>query len=141
MSKVIDFDKPLSDEDKLWLHQWGYDYKIVENEQRFAQAKVHDAGLPINVAGVLADAGIKVPVPQPNPAIPARFAPTGVATVAEVVESAPEASEFNEAALRVDIAELTVAELKEEIKELGGEPEGNKAHLQDQLVELLRNAE
>ena len=130
MSKIIDFDKPLSDEDKLWLHQWGYDYKIVENEQRFAQASVHDSGEPIDVVKVLADAGLNQPAPQPNPVLPERFEPTA--------QSAPAPTAFDEEAVRAEVHDMTVAELRENIKDLGGEPEGNKTHLQGQLIELLR---
>lgn len=130
MSKIIDFDKPLSDEDKLWLHQWGYDYKIVENEQRFAQASVHDSGEPIDVVKVLAGAGLNTPAPQPNPVLPERFVPTGENTSVEAV--------FDEEAVKAEVHEMTVAELRDNIKDLGGEPEGNKAHLQEQLLELLR---
>lgn len=133
MSRIIDFDKPLSDEDKLWLHQWGYDYKIVENEQRFAQAKTHDAGDPIDVSKVLVDAGLKEPVAQPNPILPSHVVPTGA-----VGQTAAPVSTFDEEAVKAEVFDMTVAELRDNIKELGGEPEGNKAHLQEQLIELLR---
>lgn len=133
MSKVIDFDKPLSDADKLWLHQWGYDYKIVENEQRFAQAKVHDVGAPIDVAKVLVDAGLEKPVAPASPVLPEHIVPSGGETTSN-------AKGFDEEALRAEIADFTVAELRENIHELGGHPEGNKAGLQDQLIELLRIA-
>ena len=133
MSKVIDFDKPLSDADKLWLHDWGYDYKIVENEQRFAQAKVHDVGAPIDVAKVLVEAGLQSPVAPTSPMLPEYVTPSGG-------ESISPSRAFDEEAVRAEIADFTVAELRENIQELGGEPEGNKASLQSQLVELLRNA-
>ena len=133
MSRIIDFDKPLSDEDKLWLHQWGYDYKIVENEQRFAQAKVHDAGETIDVAKVLVDAGLKEPVVQSNPILPAHVVATGA-----VAETAAPVSTFDEEAVRAEVADMTVAELRDNIRDLDCEPEGNKASLQHQLLELLR---
>ena len=133
MSKVIDFDKPLSDADKLWLHEWGYDYKIVENEQRFAQAKIHDVGAPIDVAKVLVDAGLEKPSVPTSPVLPEHAAPSGGETVSL-------SKVFDEEAIRAEIADFTVAELRENIHELGGHADGNKASLQDQLVELLRNA-
>lgn len=132
MSRIIDFNKPLSDEDKLWLHQWGYDYKIVENEQRFAQANVHDAGKPIDVAKVLADAGLQKPSAPTSPVLFDNATPSGGET-----QSA--AKSFDEEALRAEIADFTVAELRENIQELGGHPDGNKSALQDQLIELLRS--
>ena len=125
MSKAIDFDQPLSDEDKLWLHEWGYDYLIEANEQRFAQAERHDSGEPVDVAGALANAGLSQPVLPESPVLPSNDI------------NAP-AEPFDEEAVRIEIADFTVAELRENIKELGGEPEGNKIALQDQLVELLR---
>ena len=134
MSRIIDFDKPLSDEDKLWLHQWGYDYKIVENEQRFAQAKLHDAGKPVDVEKVLAEAGLNPPVLQPNPILPTNVVPSGGTTS----ETASAAVAFDEEAVKAEVLDMTVAELKENIRELGGEPEGNKHALQDQLIDLLR---
>ena len=133
MSKVIDFDKPLSDADKLWLHDWGYDYKIVENEQRFAQAKVHDVGAPIDVAKVLVEAGLQSPAAPTSPVLPDHVTPSGGETVSL-------STAFDEEAVKAEIADFTVAELRENIHELGGLPEGNKSSLQQQLVELLRNA-
>lgn len=35
MSKEIDFDKPLSDEDRQWLHERSQDYLIAENDRKF----------------------------------------------------------------------------------------------------------
>lgn len=138
MSKNIDFTKPLSDEDKLWLHQWGYDYKIIDNEQRFRKVDEAEAGEPINLALTLEEAGLEVPEPQPNPLLPADVAATGFQVG---VENESETAVFDEEATRAEVAELTVAELNEEIKALGAKPEGNKAALVNQLVELLRDTE
>lgn len=138
MSKKIDFTKPLSDEDKLWLHQWGYDYKIVDNEMRFRKVDEDVAGEPVNLALTLEEAGLEVPVQQPNPVLPANVVATGFQIG---VENESDTAVFDEEATRAEVAELTVAELNEEIKALGAKPEGNKAALVNQLVELLRDTE
>ena len=67
MSRVIDFDKPLSDEDKRWLHERSLDWRIEENERKFGQSDTHAEGTPINMKAVLADAGVEVPEAPATP--------------------------------------------------------------------------
>lgn len=124
MSRQIDFDKPLSDEDKLWLHKWGQDWKIEENERRFAQSDTHLAGELVSVPDALADAGLEVPEPPVNP------------TPQQAVSPQPES--FDEEAIRAEVEELTVAELRANLKDFGEPTDGVKAELQERLLAALR---
>lgn len=139
MSRQIDFDKPLSDEDKKWLHEWSQDWRIAENERKFG--KKVDLTTPVDTDALLAKAGLEVPPPPPGPTQVAgqplsqgseehhtnRDHPlTGVVDDDEPVEA-------------VDIEELTVAELKAELADLKLSTDGNKKELQERLAEALKD--
>lgn len=126
--EVVDVDetKPFNNATKLYLHEWGLDYKIEENERRFAQAEVHDEGKPIDVAKVLKEAGVNPPPEPVNPQLP------GV-TVAEDAEEP-----FDEEAVRAELNTWHVPELKAELKERGLDEDGKKDELVDRLVEAMK---
>jgi len=127
MSREIDFDKPLSDEDKRWLHERSLDYHIEENERKFGQAKVHAEGLPVKVE----IPGLEVPEPPAQPTFAPGWVPevtpSGTTEVAEeeVEEVAPE--------------DLTVEELKVELRERNLPTDGNKAELIKRLNKALKD--
>lgn len=119
MSRTIDFDKPLSDEDKRWLHERSLDWRIEENERRFGQREVYENEGIVKVE----IPGLVDPEPSENPRAPTgeSLKPPPVVVVEEVV----------------DVAELTVKELKEHLSDLGLSTEGNKKELQERLDEAL----
>lgn len=107
MSKIIDFSKPLSLEDKKWLHERSLDYQIEGNERQFKQADVHAAGQPVKVDYVAL-------LPK------------------AVVESDVE---------DINIDDLTVDELKDELKDFNASTNGNKHELAARLKKCVADAE
>jgi SAP domain len=60
-------DRPLTAEEKQWLHEWSRDDLIEVNERLFAQREAHDNGEPIDVKAALDEAGIEPPPAPPQP--------------------------------------------------------------------------
>jgi len=143
MSRVIDFDKPLSDEDKRWLHERSLDWRIEENERKFGQSDTHAEGTPINMKAVLADAGVEVPEAPATPIYVGEQGPgtegfrdhplTGVVVASDEDEDAEEAD--------FDVKSLTVEELRDNLREFGESTSGNKAELQKRLTKVLGTQE
>jgi SAP domain len=138
MSRQIDFDKPLSDEDKRYLHEWSQDWRIAENERRFG--KNVDLSVPVDTDAVLAKAGVEVPPPPPGPSQVAGpvlsqgsegFHQNRDHPLTGVVDEEP--------VEEVDIDELTVEELRAELHDLGEPTTGNKAELQKRLAKALKD--
>lgn len=130
MSRVIDFEKPLSDEDKQWLHAWSQDWRIEENERKFGKAEEHADGRPVDVTQVLADAGVEVPEPQAQPVVQLTGGRDHPLT--GVVDDGGEED-------AVDIDELNVDELKQHLHDLGQPTTGNKKELQERLAKALED--
>lgn len=55
MSKMIDFDKPLSDEDRAWLHGRSLDWKVEANDRRFGNPAKRKGRVALSSADVSAD--------------------------------------------------------------------------------------
>src|SRR6266404_6825830 len=71
MIRQIDHDKPLSKDDKAWLHEWSLDYLIDANERKFDKEYQKSTGPEIE----------QDPDRAPNPPRqPANFATDQVAT-------------------------------------------------------------
>lgn len=169
MSKQVDLDKPLSDADKLHLHERSLDYLIEENERRFKQEKAHAAGQPVKVE----IPNLEVPPPPPNPrAVSGQTLESGPVVSEEDAKAADkaaqedakriakeyeEAQEAREEAFKrsqptksspstsededVDVDDLTVEELKDNLREFGESTSGSKAELQARLKKAVREAE
>jgi hypothetical protein len=128
MSRQIDFEKPLSDEDKEWLHEMSLDWRVEENNRRFDKEYQESEGFK--------------PDPEVNnaanvPRLPANFATDQFATgpVYPVVE--PVNAPASESVEEVDVEELTVDELRDELRGLGESTSGTKAELQKRLTKAL----
>jgi hypothetical protein len=130
MSREIDFEKPLSDEDKEWLHEMSMDWRIEENDRRFDKEYQESEGYRPEE-----DANKSASVPRQ----PANFATDQFATgpVYPVVESVNAAPATQEVVEEVDVEELTVEELKDELRGLDQPTTGTKAELQKRLTKAL----
>jgi hypothetical protein len=164
----VDYEnRPLSDEEKRYLHEWSRDDLVEINERLFGQSKAHEKGQPVNVAAALRDAGVEL-VPAPNNPIAVagrdftqgpvvvegeNDVPPGPGSGGTRVElprdhplTAPidanlgeaETEEFDAKAVRAEINELTVEELKDNLRELDKPVDGNKAELQKRLFQALK---
>ncbi|QHB37435.1 hypothetical protein SEA_LEOPARD_28 [Mycobacterium phage Leopard] len=172
MSMQVDHSRPLTKEEKVWLHQWSLDWVIEENER--IHGKQGD-GEPPNVQAALEDAGFKAPPPPPGPTTVAGQgtvltgpvvvegendqppAPGTIGTRVELPRDHPltaaiddstpaggqqaaEADEWDAKAVRAEVNELTVDELKENLRELDEPVSGDKAELQKRLFNALKKA-
>jgi hypothetical protein len=135
MSRTIDFEKPLSDEDKQWLHEWSQDWRIAENERRFG--KKVDLTKEVDVPALLEKAGVEVPDPPSGPTQVAgqpvsqgsdQFHQNRDHELTGTVDEEPE---------EVDIDDLTVDELKEELRSRDLPVSGNSPELKKRLAEAL----
>jgi hypothetical protein len=133
MSKQIDFEKPLSDEDRAWLKDHSQSYLIEENDRKFGKEppapKVDDSGgqeLETTGAAENWEPGTEPKVEfayRPyDPPISGHYA----------VEPAVEPQSVEE----VDVDELTVEELKEELQARGESTSGSR----NDLVKRLEKA-
>jgi hypothetical protein len=131
MSKDIDFDKPLSDEDRAWLHERSLDWRIQENDRKFG--KEPEPSEPVSPADPAPfwEEGTEpksVFVQRPfDPQIEGYYA--GGVVVAEV-EPEVEVEE-------VAVEDLTVEELKAELRDRELPTDGNKAELVKRLKKAL----
>ena len=125
MARHIDPDKPLSDEDRQWLTDWG----------RFAQIKEHDLRHGVESApqpnGLLdalkgPQSGSDASGEQEEPENPLKGEPDSPG--AQAPSGAPEGEE-------VDYEEMTVEELKEELGARELSKSGNKQELIERLQE------
>jgi hypothetical protein len=134
MSRKIDFDKPLSDEDKEWLHGWSQDYLIDENARKFDKAYQKSTGPEIPRIEVNAPAAPRDPRDFPNDKVATGpVYPTDV-NAGQVQQYADTSSKPVEE--EVDINDLTVDELKDELRKLDEPVSGTK----DELVKRLSKA-
>lgn len=165
----VDHSKPLTDEEKVFLHGWSLDHEIALNERLHAQKKEAAKGENIDVTGALEKAGLKVPSAPPPPSVPGQELYTGPVVVegendqpqepgvstgvvvplprdhpltAVVDDSTSDADEPEEKwdgrAVRAEVNELTVEELKENLRDLDEPVSGNQKELQDRLVKALK---
>jgi len=144
---MVDYqDRPLTDDEKLYLHQWSRDDLIEINERIFNQSEAHDKGEPIDVKKALDDAGIELPESPPEPTYvgaqggvrQARDHPlTGVVDDAPVDDDAT-ADDWDDKDVQAEVDEMKVDELKEYLRELGEPVSGNQKELQDRLFKALK---
>jgi len=138
---MVDYqDRPLTDDEKLYLHQWSRDDLIEINERIFNQSEAHDKGEPIDVKKALDDAGIELPESPPGPTYvgaqggvrQARDHPlTGVVDDATV-------DDWDDKDVQAEVDEMKVDELKEYLRELGESTSGDKQELRDRLFDTLK---
>ena len=138
---MVDYqDRPLTDDEKLYLHQWSRDDLIEINERIFNQSEAHDKGEPIDVKKALDDAGIELPESPPEPTYvgaqggvrQARDHPlTGVVDDATV-------DDWDDKDVQTEVDEMKVDELKEYLRELGESTSGDKQELRDRLFDTLK---
>lgn len=174
-------NRPLTDEEKRWCHEWSLDWQIEENERLFPTAD--DADYPrdeVTAAGLLANTGFKAPPLPADPHPVAQTIYTGPTVVegendqpaqpgdigtrvpmprdhpltgqvdeaqdadaqyfarAEVVEEQDDSSEWDAKAVKAEISELNVEELKDNLRELEQPVDGNKPDLQKRLYNALK---
>jgi hypothetical protein len=130
MGKAIDFDKPLSDEDKAWLRSRSRSWQIDEHERRLADKKSKGDVEPV-------DDEFPPPytVGQPpfdEPTDNTRQVPRPVGEH-ELLDSPGEKGDGAED----DLEDWTVDELKDELRERDLPVSGNK----DELVKRLKEAD
>lgn len=144
MSKQIDFDKPLSDEDRQWLHERSQDYLIAENDRKFAKEGEAEVEPEVSEDGgqEFVTTGAKAPwepgtepssqfAQRPyDPPVSGNWDP-GPVVSEEDLEGAEAAAEADD-----DLGTWTVDELREELRAQGESTSGNK----DELVKRLRKA-
>lgn len=168
MSMQIDHSKPLTDEQKRWLHEWSLDYEIEVNERLHKQAKTFAKGEPVDVKAALDKAGVEPPHAPPNPTAPGQELYTGPVVVEGENDKPPEPGstgvvvplprdhpltgvvddsaksagpeKFDTRAARAEVNELTVEELKDNLRDLEEPVSGNQKELQDRLVKALKKA-
>jgi hypothetical protein len=153
MSKEIDLDKPLSDEDREWLHEHSLDHQIQANDRQFAEESEEpevdeDGGQEFVTTGAKApwEPG-QEPVQQfaqrpYDPPMSGNWDP-GPVVSEEDVEAQIEAQEAEaegrepkgKAAAEPDddLDTWTVEELKDELAARGEPTSGNKADLVKRL--------
>jgi len=131
MSKNIDLEKPLSDEDRAWLKDHALGYQIEENDRKFGKEKEYE---PPSLAAQEPYEEGKRPEPvfaqRPfDPQIEGYFAGGVIVPGESVIEVGEE---------ETDIEYLTVEELKEELHARDLSTSGNKNALVDRLKEALK---
>jgi len=138
---MVDYqDRPLTDDEKLYLHQWSRDDLIEINERIFNQSEAHDKGEPIDVKKALDDAGIELPESPPEPTYVG--AQGGVRQARDhpltgVVDDAP-VDDWDDKDVQAEVDEMKVDELKEYLRELGESTSGDKQELRDRLFDTLK---
>ena len=138
---MVDYqDRPLTDDEKLYLHQWSRDDLIEINERIFNQSEAHDQGQPIDVAQALVDAGIQLPESPPEPTYVG--AQGGVRQARDhpltgVVDDSP-VDDWDDEDVQAEVDDMKVDELKEHLRDLGESTTGDKQELRDRLFDTLK---
>jgi SAP domain len=140
MSKIIDFDKPLSTEDRDWLKERSQGYLVEENDRKFGKEskepkvdkksgsqELETTGAPANWEEGT-EPKIEYVARPYDPAVSGHFGPESEETAAAEAEAA---------AVEEDLDTWTVDELKDELRAIGESTSGNK----DELVKRLRKAQ
>lgn len=136
-------ERPLTDEEKLLAHQWSLDWQIAENERLFPTNEDADYPVdPVDVPNLLKDAGFEDVPPPPQPVPVGQSLSTGEIVTGEQTPGEQLASmvEFDEEAAKAEIETLNVDELQENLRELDKPVSGNKAELQERLLQALKEA-
>jgi SAP domain len=128
MGRNIDLTKKLSDEDKQWLIDRSRGYEVDENERRLADDP-KDEGGPSELEWEPTTRYADAPFDEPSPNT--RQVPRPVGVSEEL--ASPDAEE------EVEVDDLTVEELKDELREFGEPLDGNKADLQKRLKKALKD--
>lgn len=138
MGKNIDFTKPLSEEDEEWLRSRSRGYEVDEHKRRLEDAERAKEAVPVEEAewepsNRMAPESFEEPGPNP------RQVPFPVGVDGEHVDRSASSgsAQSEEPAEEVDVDDLTVDELKDELRARDLPVGGNK----DELVKRLREAE
>jgi hypothetical protein len=148
MSKEIDLDKPLSDEDRAWLHERSLDHQIQANDRQFKDAPEAEVEPEVSEDGGqdFVTTGAKAPweegqepvqqfAQRPyDPPMSGNWDP-GPVVSEEDVEAQQAAAEGKDApAPDDDLDQWNVEELKDELRSRGESTSGNK----DELIKRIR---
>jgi hypothetical protein len=133
MGRQIDFDKPLSEEDKDWLRGRSRGYEVDESERQFSDDT--DAPLVPETEWKPANrsANESFDEPGPNP----RQVPFPVGVDGEHVDR--RADSPDEDVEEVDPEDLTVDELKDELRQRDLPVSGNHAELVKRVKKALKD--
>lgn len=158
MSKEIDLDKPLSDEDREWLHEHSLDHQIQANDRQFAKEGESKEGEPeVDEDGgqEFVTTGAKAPWEEGSepkqqfaqrpydPPMSGNWDPGPVVSEEDVeaqVEAQEAEAEGREPKTKAaaepddDLDQWNVEELKEELRSRGESTSGNK----DELIKRIR---
>lgn len=151
MSKVVDLDKKLSDDDRAYLKERSRLWEIDENDRKFKQGKYADDFVPEFQPGyTVAAPPIEPGSEADNPPTFVGARPygvdrgvwggsTGLTEQEALAGNAGEPHSTQEEVEEVDVDELTVEQLKDELHALDLPVSGNKKELQDRLQKALED--
>ena len=141
MSKEIDFEKPLSDEDREWLHERSLDHLVQANDRQFAKEPEEAEVNEEEGSQQFVTTGAKTswePGTEPvqqfaqrpyDPPLSGAFKPGPVVGEEDVAGKEGSGVEAED-----DLDTWTVEELKDELRSHGESTAGNK----DELIKRLR---
>lgn len=133
MGRQIDFEKPLSEDDKAWLRDRSRGYEVDENERQFSD----DPDAPVVPEQEWTPgnrpAAESFEEPGPNP----RQVPFPVGVDGEHINRT--AGDGEEAVEEVDPEDLTVDELKDELRQRDLPVSGNHAELVKRVKKALKD--
>ena len=130
MSRQIDFNQPLSDEDRAWLHEWSQDWRIEENERRFGQAEQPEVEDQLPHVQSQPDLDGNQVDSQPE---------SGADGQGPETDDDDDDDDDDGLSLEEQIAQLTIDQLKDELEELGEPVTGSKKELQEHLLKALES--
>jgi hypothetical protein len=141
MSRNIDFDKPLSAEDRAWLHEWSMDWRIEENDRKFSDLVQNNNGPQIQNDPNNGTQAPRSPHQFPGEKVatgPVYPVSTNSGSVQEYADTAPkELSAAAPSGEQVAIEDLTDAELDAELKGLKESTIGTRKQKEDRLIKAL----
>jgi hypothetical protein len=133
MGRQIDFDKPLSDENKAWLRDRSRGYEVDDNERRFSD----DPDAPVVPDTDWTPSNRMAAEPFDEPGANPRQVPFPVGVDGEHVDRS--AGGYDDQTEEVAVEDLNVEELKAELHERDLPVGGNKEELVKRLKKALKD--